>query len=77
MLDVLPHVPQRFCPRQPSKTLLPSVSLPPPIHAMPSQVDQSMEEYANFRDIVAIKKKHIPLLEEAITKFPSLLAWHD
>lgn len=77
MPDVLPHIPQRFCPGPSSETLLPSVSLPPPIHAVQSQVDPSMEEYANFRDIGAIKKKHIPLLEEAITKYPSLLAWRD
>ena len=36
-----------------------------------------MEEFANFRDIGLIKKKHIPLLEEAIAKYPSLWTWRD
>ncbi|KAI4308635.1 hypothetical protein L6164_031691 [Bauhinia variegata] len=69
-------------------TPVPSVSLPP-IHALPIEVDSMMrssskepaltreEEYAPFRDIVSIKKKHIPLLEQAIASYPSLWAWHE
>ncbi|KAI4316012.1 hypothetical protein L6164_024031 [Bauhinia variegata] len=60
-----------------------------PVHALPTdQVDPMTsnigkplmtleEEYSSFRDIVAIKKKHIPLLEQAITSYPSLWTWHE
>ncbi|KAI4313193.1 hypothetical protein L6164_026191 [Bauhinia variegata] len=34
------------------------------------------DEYATFRDIGEIKKKHIPLLEKAFAKYPSLWDWH-
>ncbi|KAI4308637.1 hypothetical protein L6164_031693 [Bauhinia variegata] len=59
------------------------------LQALPTQVEPMMcstngkffmipdEEYATFRDIVAIKKKHIPLLEKAISSYPSLWAWHE
>lgn len=56
----------------PIEALLSSVSLPP-IPAPPPQV----EEHGTFRDIGAIKKKHIPLLEQAIAVHPSLWAWHE
>ncbi|KAI4308523.1 hypothetical protein L6164_031585 [Bauhinia variegata] len=59
------------------------------VHALPTQVDPTMhsstgklmttleEEYVPFRDTVAIKKKHIPLLEQAIASYPSLWDWHE
>ncbi|KAI4347814.1 hypothetical protein L6164_008595 [Bauhinia variegata] len=40
-------------------------------------VQNVAEEYGAFRDIEAIKKKHIPLLDQAIAKHPSLWAWHE
>ncbi|KAI4347809.1 hypothetical protein L6164_008591 [Bauhinia variegata] len=33
-------------------------------------------EYYTSRDIGEIKKKHIPLLEKAFAKYPSLWDWH-
>ncbi|KAI4315996.1 hypothetical protein L6164_024016 [Bauhinia variegata] len=78
-----PPVPEP--PIAPSTSQLSSIS-PHPIHESPpvdkllsSSVSQYMvnpgEEYAAFRDIGPMKKKHIPLLEQAIVKHPSLWAW--
>ncbi|KAI4316005.1 hypothetical protein L6164_024025 [Bauhinia variegata] len=78
-----PSVPQP--PIAPSTSQLSSISLHP-IHESPtvdkplsSPVSQYMvnpgEEDAAFRDIGPMKKKHIPLLEQAIVKHPSLWAW--
>ncbi|KAI4308493.1 hypothetical protein L6164_031563 [Bauhinia variegata] len=69
-----------------STSLLLSISLPP-IGASPSEVEPQssyaaqqiitpVEEYAAFRDIGVIKKKHIPLLEQAMANHPSLWDWH-
>ncbi|XP_057431572.1 disease resistance protein RML1A-like isoform X2 [Lotus japonicus] len=46
----------------------------PPTNADPLEITPT-EECATFRDIGAIKKRHIPLLEEAIANYPSLWSW--
>ncbi|KAI4308521.1 hypothetical protein L6164_031584 [Bauhinia variegata] len=60
-----------------------------PIHALPTEVDPMKssstgklvmspeEEYAPFGNIVEIKRKHIPRLERAIARYPSLRDWQN
>ncbi|XP_027346538.1 uncharacterized protein LOC113858212 [Abrus precatorius] len=74
-------------PIAPSIDLESSVSLPLVHHRIPTEVDpldSSMgqwditpTEYAAFRDIGPIKKRHVPLLEQAISSYPSLWSWRE
>ncbi|KAK7246573.1 hypothetical protein RIF29_41442 [Crotalaria pallida] len=64
----------------PSSTASPLEDEPQKSSAAASAEQHNMtpfEEYAAFRDIGLIKKKNIPLLEQAIEIYPSLWTWRN